>query len=53
MPKPAPQVRIDPVLYEAISKVAKKHRRSVTAEINDALQNWLEVSEEWALPPEE
>lgn len=52
MPKPIPQVRIDPVLYEAVTKVAKKHRRSIAAEINDVLETWLNVSEEWALPEE-
>ena len=46
---PNPQVRIEPALYEAIKKVAKKHRRSVAAEINDVLSTWIEVSEEWAL----
>lgn len=49
MPKPTP-VRIDADLYEAVAKVAKKHRRSLTAELNEAIRVWLEVSEEWALP---
>ena len=43
-------VRVDGDLYEALVKVAKKHRRSATAELNDLVLTWLQVSEEWALP---
>jgi hypothetical protein len=50
--KPVP-VRIERDLYEALVKVAKKHRRSATAELNDLVLTWLQVSEEWALPEEE
>lgn len=49
MAKPVP-VRIEGDLYAALSKVAKKNRRSATAELNALVANWLQVSEEWALP---
>jgi hypothetical protein len=45
-------VRIDAELYAALVKVAKKNRRSATAELNELVAHWLEVSEEWALPEE-
>lgn len=48
--KAAVPVRIERDLYEALVKVANKHRRSITAELNELVQNWLQVSEEWALP---
>ena len=48
VPKPTP-VRIDADLYEALVKVAKKNRRSATAELNELVAHWLKVSEEWAL----
>lgn len=53
MPKPAVPVRIERDLYEALVKVAKKYRRSATAELNEIVLTWLQVSEEWALPEEE
>ena len=53
MPSPAVPVRIERDLYEALVKVAKKHRRSATAELNEVVLTWLQVSEEWALPEED
>lgn len=49
--KPVP-VRLDADLYEALVRVAKKYRRSTTRELNELVLNWLQVSEEWALPEE-
>jgi hypothetical protein len=45
-------VRLERDLYEALVKVAKKYRRSATAELNEIVLTWLQVSEEWALPEE-
>ena len=53
MPSAACPVRIERDLYEALVKVAKKHRRSITAEVNDIIGTFIEVSEPWALPEEE
>lgn len=52
MPKPAVPVRIERDLYEALVKIAAKHRRSVTAEVNDIIGTHIEVSETWAWPEE-
>jgi predicted DNA-binding protein len=43
-------IRLDLDLYEALGKVAKKNRRSATAELRELVLTWLQVSEEWALP---
>ena len=53
LPSAALPVRIERDLYEALVKVAKKHRRSITAEVNDIIGTFIEVSEPWALPEEE
>ena len=42
-------VRIERDLYEALVRVARKHRRSATAELNEVVLTWLEVSEPWAM----
>ena len=53
MPSAACPVRIERDLYEALIKIAKKYRRSVTAQVNQNLWLMVQVSEEWALPEEE
>jgi len=40
-------------MYAIFVKVAKKYRRSVTAQINEDLRFVAEVSHEWAWPEEE
>lgn len=47
MPKPTPQVRIEPDLYEAIRALAAKNKRSVAKEIELILETHVTVQEAW------